>query len=189
MPDFYLLAPYVDKIPVDANVYLVECSNSKRSCETFLRIARYAEQSKWFFKLKNRWTENLLKSMYPADHQTQHHICYNQKLIHCNMIDLWRAISNGMLGTVDNPANVTARHEDFRNSYNPVKFVRERSDRNNPIVLTYSRNNLSPQSACSVCDRICAYVTKCPAYHLAAYTERFTLNNNSGKIQITNILK
>lgn len=175
MQQYYFYVPSAGMFFPECPIYKVEVGESKREQLAWRQLVNHAHKRGHFLKPVCRPNEIDMKSRVINNTGVDGGVCYERMLIYCSVMDLWSAIANNSLPSLESPKSIRDAHARLTHALNPIYFVRERSDRDERYVLTYPRKNLSPSGVCEVCDELCSLRTKCTAYYVAALAEHTAL--------------
>ena len=180
MTNTYCLVMASSQISQSAPIFKVSVGDSSKELHAWKSLCKTANKKGWFLKPWNDATEYAVKDLLLPRSKFSNYPCPAFQVRTCSVLALWYALANNCIRSI--------KHSDVQNHLlaalrignAPFSFVRERSDRNNRLLLTYSRKNLSEPSGCQLCDVACPFATRCPEYHVEKLCRAYDADDNDG---------
>lgn len=180
MTNVYLFVMASGQVSQSAPIFKVTVGDSGKELKAWKSLCKTANKKGWFLKPWNDKSEYTCKDLLMPRSVYSNYPCPAFQVRECTALALWYAIANDCIRSIrrgDVQEHLLAA---LRIGSNPFSFVRERSDRNNRLLLTYSRKNLSQQSGTPLCDVCCPFATRCPDYHVARLCQCYDADDRKG---------
>lgn len=161
------------KINPSAPVFKVRVPEDKKNLRAWKSLCKAASKNGWFLKPWNQSAEFHVKQHRRAASRFSSVPCFAFIIYEVDALTLWYAIANDCIESLRHPVERYHILEALRHGSSPFSIVRERSDRDNRLLLTYPRKNLSERSECLLCDVVCPLESRCYYYHACMLSRAF----------------
>ena len=165
MSNTYCFVMASGSISQSAPIFKVHVGDSGKELTAWKSLCKTANKKGWFLKPWSESNEYAVKDMLLPRSVFSAYPCPAFQVRECTALAIWYALANNAIRSIKHSDVQQHLLAALRLGDNPFSFVRERSDRNDRLLLTYSRKNLSEHSGCQLCDVLCPFATKCPDYH------------------------
>lgn len=171
------------RISPAAPIFKVHVGDSGKERKAWQGLCLYAYKRRYFNKPWSEKTEFHVKHLIFPRSAFSKCPCFAFQVREVSALQLWYAIANDCIDSLK-PSDVQSHLlSALRLGSSPFSFVRARSDRNDKLLLTYSRKNLSPHSVTRLCDVMCPFSTKCLEYHVAGLCQSYDADDTRGFAQ------
>lgn len=176
----YLFVMANGPISQSAPIFKIHVGDSKKEQKAWKGLCLYAYKRQYFLKPWHNDAELHVKHLLMPRSIYSEFPCPAFQVREVSALQLWYAIANDCIQSIQ-PSQVQQHLlSALRLGSSPFTFVRERSDRNNRLLLTYSRKNLSQQSGTRLCDVMCPFATRCIEYHVAMLCQSYDADDRRG---------